>query len=60
MYIVVSQKVVNFVEENAFINNESSSGVMSKGNISQQVCHYYLFLKGLHGHSNNFQGVIEI
>jgi hypothetical protein len=60
MYIVASQTVVNFVEENAFINNESLSGVMSKGNISQQVCHFYLLLKGLHSHSNNFQDVIEI
>jgi hypothetical protein len=37
MYIVASQKVVIFVEEHAFINNEISSDVMSKGHISQNV-----------------------
>jgi hypothetical protein len=37
MYIVASQKVVNFVEEDALINNEISSGVISKGNISQRI-----------------------
>jgi hypothetical protein len=37
MYVVASQKVVNFVEEDAFFNNKLSSGVMSKGNISHHV-----------------------
>jgi len=58
MYFIASQKVVNFVEEGAFINNEISCDVKGK---HQPTCLTLLpICKRLHSHSNNFQIVIEI